>query len=109
MRSRPEFRCMPDEFGGSLAQNRIDVRLVQKDSYFYKSVRGSDLQHFSPHTAGIKGLFNPENCPAGTPHYLAEFAFCIRQTDHVLSLQRQKARRTDGRRLSERPPPPPMR
>jgi hypothetical protein len=32
---------MFDDPGGSLAQNRIDVRLVQSNVYFDKPIRGS--------------------------------------------------------------------
>jgi hypothetical protein len=88
---------MLDEDGGSLAQNHIDVRLVQKNGYFNKPIRGSNLQLLLRPAADKRGFFNPEDFPASSPHHMSKFAFCFGQAGHVLNLprgvQRRKARR----------------
>ena len=64
---------MFDDAGGSLTQNRIDVRLVQNNVYFNKPIRGSDLQLLLLPT-DRSGPFNPEDLPASTLHHMAIFA-----------------------------------
>jgi hypothetical protein len=84
-RRRPEIASMFDYVGGSLTQNRIDVRLVQNNVQFKKPIRRSDRQLLLLPT--IPGSpFNPEDLPTGTLHHMAIFAFCLGQTCHVLNL-----------------------
>ena len=68
---------MFDDAGGSLTQNRIDVRLVQNNVYFNKPIWGSDRQLlFLP--TDRSGPFNPEDLPASTLHHMG----------HICSLPR---------------------
>jgi hypothetical protein len=67
---------MFDDPGGSLAQNRIDVRLVQSNVYFDKPIRGSDRQLLLL-PASRSGPFDPKDLPASTLHHMAIFALCL--------------------------------
>ena len=67
---------MFDDVGGSLTQNRIDVRLIQNNVYFKKPIWGSDLQLLLPPTPR-SGTFNSEDLAASTLHHMAIFAFCL--------------------------------
>ncbi len=75
-RRRPELTSMVDDAGGSLAQNRIDVRLVESNVYFNKPVWGSDLQLLLL-PADRSGPFNPEDLSSSTLHHMAIFALCL--------------------------------
>jgi hypothetical protein len=79
---------MLDEDGGSFAQNRIDVRLVQKNGYFNKPIRGSNLQLLPRPATDRRTFFNPEDFPASSPHRRAKIAFCLGQAGHVVNLPR---------------------
>jgi hypothetical protein len=67
---------MFDDPGGSLAQNHIDVRLVQNNVYFDKPIRGSDRQLLRL-PIDRSGPFDPEDLPAGALHHMAIFALCL--------------------------------
>jgi len=67
---------MFDDPSGSLAQNRIDVRLVQNNVYFNKPIRGSDRQLLRLPTSR-SGPFNPEDLSSSTLHHMAIFALCL--------------------------------
>ena len=67
---------MFDDAGGSLTQNRIDVRLVQNNVYFNKPIRGSDRQLLLLPT-DRSGPFDPEDLPASALHHMAIFALCL--------------------------------
>jgi hypothetical protein len=82
MYRRPQFASMFEQESGSLAQNRIDVRLVKKDSYLYKPVQGADPELLRLFTPDGRGCFHPEDCPAGTSHHRPKLAFCFGQTSH---------------------------
>jgi hypothetical protein len=86
--------------GGSVTQNCSDVRLIKRNSYFDKPVGGSNLQLLVLSTPDRMALLNSKDCPASTPHYITEFAFCFRQTCHVMSLQSnaKKPAVSNGRR-----------
>ena len=75
-RRRPEIASMFDDFGGSLTQNRIDVRLVQNNVYFKKPIRGSDLQLLLPPTRR-SASFDSEDLPASALNHMAIFALCL--------------------------------
>jgi len=77
---------MFDKDSSSFTQDRIDIWLVQINGYFDESVGGPDLQLLYLPAAGRETLFNPEDCPTCPPHHMAKFAFCLRQSGHVLSL-----------------------
>ena len=67
---------MFDDLGGSLAQNRIDVRLVQNNVYFNKSIWGSYRQLLLLPT-DRSGPFNSEDLSPSTLHHMAIFALCL--------------------------------
>ena len=77
---------MFDDGRGSLTQNRIDVRLVQKDGDLNKPVGGPDPQLLLLPSAGRRAFLDPEDRPASTSHHMAKLGFSLSQIGHVLSL-----------------------
>ena len=66
----PKLASMFDDAGGTLAQYRIDVRLVQNNVYFNKSIWGSYRQFLLLLTER-SSPFNSENLAASTMHHMA--------------------------------------
>src|SRR5689334_1576373 len=97
---RPQFTRMFDKQSGSLTQDRINVRLVQRNGYLYEPVESSDPQLLLLPASDRMSCFNAVDCPASIPHHRAEFALCLRQTGHAVTSPTlrltQKARRVRG-------------
>src|SRR3954453_22411322 len=82
---RPQFPGVFDEEGGSLTQDRINVRLVQRNGYLHESVESSDPQLLLLPASDRMSCFNAVDRPASIPHHRAEFALCLRQTGHAVT------------------------
>jgi hypothetical protein len=83
MYRRSEFPRMLDKERRSLAQDQVDVRLVQQHGHLNEPVEGSDLQFLLLPAAKRWGRLNTEDCPASTPNQTAKLVFCLCQAGHV--------------------------
>jgi hypothetical protein len=64
---RPQFTRMFDKQSGSLTQDRINVRLVQRNGYLYEPVESSDPQLLLQPASDRMRCFNAVDRPTSIP------------------------------------------
>jgi hypothetical protein len=91
MHRRPEFPRVFDKESRPLAQDPVNIRLVQQHGNLNEPVKGSDLQLLLLPAAERWGQLNPKDGATGTPHHTAKFVFCLGQTGHISHSRKQES------------------